>query len=76
MTVTKRAVSFLLVTCSAYSSTLKMEAVHSFGTSVNFYQAIQRHIPEGDSAEGDEASGSMEGAESLEKMLHNLGGPA
>jgi hypothetical protein len=76
MTVMEGAVFSLLVTCSAYSSMLKMEAVCSFGTSVNFYQAIRRHVPEDDSAEGNEASGSIEGAESLDQLLHSFGCPA
>jgi hypothetical protein len=37
---------FLLVACLAYSSILRMEAVHSFETSVNFYRNTRRHIPE------------------------------
>jgi hypothetical protein len=37
----------LMVPCSAYSSTLKTEAVHISETSVNFYQTIPRHFPEG-----------------------------
>jgi hypothetical protein len=37
---------FLLVTCLAYSSTLKMEAVRSFKTSAYFYETTRRHIPE------------------------------
>jgi hypothetical protein len=39
---------FLLVTCFAYISTLKMEAVWASETSVNFDQATWHHIP-GDS---------------------------
>jgi hypothetical protein len=35
---------FLLVSCIAYSSTLKMEAVCS--TVVNFYPTTRRHIPD------------------------------
>jgi hypothetical protein len=37
---------FLLVTCLAYFFTLKMEAVRSSQTSVNFYRTTLRHIPE------------------------------
>jgi hypothetical protein len=36
----------LLIGCSAYSSTLKMEATRSYEQSVNFYQTTWRHIPE------------------------------
>jgi hypothetical protein len=32
--------------CVAYSLILKIEAVHSFETSVNFYQTTQCDIPE------------------------------
>jgi hypothetical protein len=35
-----------LVSCSAYSSTLKMEAMFSSKTSVNFQRTTQRYIPE------------------------------
>jgi hypothetical protein len=38
--------SFLLVTCLADSSTLKMEALCPSETSVNFYRTTQRHIPD------------------------------
>jgi hypothetical protein len=36
----------LLVACLSYISTLKLEAVYSFQTSVNFHQTTRRHIPE------------------------------
>jgi hypothetical protein len=36
-----------LVSCSAYSSTLKMEAIFSFETSVDFQRTTQRYIPGG-----------------------------
>jgi hypothetical protein len=35
-----------LLACSAYSSTLKMEAQYLSKTSVNFYHSILQHIPE------------------------------
>jgi hypothetical protein len=35
-----------LVSCSAYSSTLKMEAICSFKTSVGFQRTTRRYIPE------------------------------
>jgi hypothetical protein len=37
----------VLVACTAYSSTPKLEAVRSSETSVNFYLTIRCHIPEG-----------------------------
>jgi hypothetical protein len=41
------ATYFTLVSCLAYSSTLKMEATCSFETSVDFLRATRRYIPEG-----------------------------
>jgi hypothetical protein len=38
--------AFTLVSCSAYSSTLKMEAICSSETSVDFQRTTQRYIPE------------------------------
>jgi hypothetical protein len=38
--------AFTLVSCSAYSSTLKMEAICSSETSVDIQQITQRYIPE------------------------------
>jgi hypothetical protein len=38
--------AFTLVSCSAYSSTLIMEATHSSETSVDTEQTTQRYIPE------------------------------
>jgi hypothetical protein len=38
--------AFTLVSCSAYSSTLKMEAIWSSETSVDFQRTTQRYIPE------------------------------
>jgi hypothetical protein len=35
-----------VVSCSAYSSTLKMEAICSFETSVEFQRTTRRYIPE------------------------------
>jgi hypothetical protein len=35
---------FFLITCLAYSSTLKIEAVRSSETSVSFYRTTRRHI--------------------------------
>jgi hypothetical protein len=40
------ATCFLLVTCMVYSSTVKMEAVCSSQTSLNFYQILLCHFPE------------------------------
>jgi hypothetical protein len=40
------AACFLLVSCLAYSSNPKMEAVLFFKTPVNIYQATLRHLPE------------------------------
>jgi hypothetical protein len=40
------AASFLLVIFLVYYSTLKMEAMCSSETSVNFYQATRHRIPE------------------------------
>jgi hypothetical protein len=37
---------FMLVSCSVYSSTLKMEAMRSFEKSVYFHRTTQRYIPE------------------------------
>jgi hypothetical protein len=38
--------AFMLVSCLAYSSTLKMEAICSSDTSVDFQQFTRRYIPE------------------------------
>jgi hypothetical protein len=38
--------AFTLISCSAYSSTLKMEAICSSETSVEFQRITQRYIPE------------------------------
>jgi hypothetical protein len=38
--------AFTLVSCSAYSSTLKMDATCSFETSVDFQRTTWRYIPE------------------------------
>jgi hypothetical protein len=38
--------AFTLVSCSAYSSTLKMEAMCSSETSVDFQRTTRRYIPE------------------------------
>jgi hypothetical protein len=38
--------SFMLVSCLAYSSTLKMKATCSSETSVDFQRTTQRYIPE------------------------------
>jgi hypothetical protein len=38
--------AFTLVSCSAYSSTLKMEAICSSETSVDFQRTTRRYIPE------------------------------
>jgi hypothetical protein len=40
---------FTLVSCSAYSSILKMEAICSSETSIAFQRTTRRHIPEDDS---------------------------
>jgi hypothetical protein len=37
---------WMLVLCVAFSSALKMEAVCSLETSVNFYRTTRRYIPE------------------------------
>jgi hypothetical protein len=37
---------FMLVSCLAYSSTLKMEATHSTKTSVDFQQTMLHYIQE------------------------------
>jgi hypothetical protein len=37
--------AFTLVSCSAYSSTLKMEEIFSSETSVDFRRTAQRYIP-------------------------------
>jgi hypothetical protein len=37
--------AFMLVSCSAYSQTLKMEATCSSGTSVDFQRSTRRYIP-------------------------------
>jgi hypothetical protein len=41
------ATFFTLVSCLAYSSTLKMEATYSSEMSVEFQRTIWRYIPEG-----------------------------
>jgi hypothetical protein len=41
--------AFTLVSCSAYSSTLKMEAIFSSETSAETRRTTRRHIPEDDS---------------------------
>jgi hypothetical protein len=38
--------AFTLVSCSTYSSILKMEAIFSSETSVGYEQTTQRYIPE------------------------------
>jgi hypothetical protein len=38
--------AFTLLSCSVYSSTLKMEAICSSETSVDFQRNTQRYIPE------------------------------
>jgi hypothetical protein len=43
---TAGSVYFLLVACTAYSLTLKMETARSSETSVKFYQNTRRHIAE------------------------------
>jgi hypothetical protein len=42
----KQSSAFMLVSCSAYSSTLKMEAICSSETSVDFQRNARRYIPE------------------------------
>jgi hypothetical protein len=42
----RRSISCLLLVSVAYCLTLKMEAVRSSDTSVNFYRTTRRHIPE------------------------------
>jgi hypothetical protein len=39
--------TFTLVSCLAYSSTLKREATCSSGTLIEFQRTTRRHIPEG-----------------------------
>jgi hypothetical protein len=38
--------AFTLIYCSGYCSTLKMEAIYSSETSVDFQWTTQRYIPE------------------------------
>jgi hypothetical protein len=38
--------AFTLVSCSAYSSALKMEAIYSSETSVDIQRTTRRYIPE------------------------------
>jgi hypothetical protein len=38
--------AFTLVSCSAYASTLNMEAICSSETSVDFQRTTRRYIPE------------------------------
>jgi hypothetical protein len=40
------AASFMLVSCLAYSSTLKVEAISYYETSVDFHRTSLCHIPE------------------------------
>jgi hypothetical protein len=40
------AACFMLVSCSTYSSTLKMEEIYWSETSVDFHQTTRRYIPE------------------------------
>jgi hypothetical protein len=47
-----RVAFFLLVSCLAYSSTLKMEAVSTSETSVDFYRIERRYTPEGSNLHG------------------------
>lgn len=35
-----------MIICLDYSLTVKLEALHSYETSVNLYQSTWRHIPE------------------------------
>jgi hypothetical protein len=37
---------FLLVSCLPYCSTLKMEAIYPFETSIDLYRTTQCYIPE------------------------------
>jgi hypothetical protein len=46
------ATCFMLVTCSTYSLTLKMEATYSSETSVDFQRITQRYIPEDRTMQG------------------------
>jgi hypothetical protein len=43
---TKFTVCILLISCLGYSSTLKMEVIYSFETSVGFQQAALHHTPD------------------------------
>jgi hypothetical protein len=47
------AACFALVSCLAYSSTLKMEAICSSETSVGFHGTTRRYIPEDGTAHSD-----------------------
>jgi hypothetical protein len=38
--------AFMMISCSDYSSTLKMENIYSSETSVDFQQTTRRYIPE------------------------------
>jgi hypothetical protein len=44
--IAPRATCFMLVSCLAYSSTLKIEATCSFETSVDFQWTTQHYIQE------------------------------
>jgi hypothetical protein len=43
----QKGTCFMLVSCLAFSSTLMMEAICSFETSVDYQRATQRCVPEG-----------------------------
>jgi hypothetical protein len=47
ITITKQAENIRLVTYFAYISALKMEAMLSSETSLDFFQTTRRHIPQG-----------------------------
>jgi hypothetical protein len=45
-TLKQETVHYLVHTCSIYSSALKIEAVRSSKTSINFYQTARLHVTE------------------------------
>jgi hypothetical protein len=48
--------AFTLIYCSAYSSTLKMEAVCSSETSIDFQRTTRRYIPDNSTPKISEAT--------------------
>jgi hypothetical protein len=51
---------FTLVSCQVYSSTMKMEAIYSSGTSVDFQRTKWQYIPEDRTLQNDVGIASLD----------------